>query len=73
MRRLYQSKVIEPDFMNATIHESALDFAVSLLIEAGFQYSFSDIDQVLHLSDDSDIVQETLKQREASLSEKDIS
>ena len=50
--RIDRAEEIEPGkyFIDATLHESALDFAVPLLIEAGFHYTCADIDKALRLS-----------------------
>ena len=47
--------IIEPGtyIMNATLQESALNYKLSLLIEAGFEYSLSDIHDALKLFDQS--------------------
>ena len=54
---------IEPGkyFIDATLHESALDFAVPLLIEAGFHYTCADIDKALRLSNILEKVRERLQ------------
>ena len=39
--------------IDATFHEAALDYTVPLLIEAGFKYDLSDIDEALKLLDES--------------------
>ena len=63
--RIYQSEETESGtyLMDATIHESALDFTVPLLIEAGFHYTCADIDEVLRLSNDSEEEREGSKRR----------
>ena len=54
------SEQIEPGtyIMDAEIHESVLDFAVPLLMEAGFNYTRADIEEAINLpiapSDDSE-------------------
>ena len=62
MDRVHQAEEIEPGayFMDSTLHESALDFAVPLLIEAGFHYTCADIDEALRLSNDSEEERERL-------------
>ena len=63
--RIYQSEETESGtyLMDATIHESALDFTVPLLIEAGFHYTCADIDEVLRLSNDSEEEREGSQRR----------
>lgn len=59
------SEDIEPGsyLMDTNLHESALDFAVPLLIEAGFHYTCAEIDEALRLSNDLGEEKERLQQR----------
>ena len=49
--------------MDSNVYESALFYTVPLLIETGFHYSLSDIDEVVHAEDDLEKVKKVLKQR----------
>ena len=61
----YKMGPIETDMyaMDSNVYESASFYTVLLLIEPGFQYSLSDIDEVVHADDNLEKVKTELKQR----------